>query len=126
MKLVVVREVSDQKLIHEPVKRFIKRATLKVLGTVQNRAPIDYGNLVNSLNLGAGVSVIKDDHGIVGTKVDYGRILNESQTKRYRATAHRGKKLNSWFDKGVDDAWPSLHDKLIPDLAADIEDAWRA
>jgi len=123
----VVREVSDEKLIHGPVRKFVADAVTLVTNKVQNRAPIDAGNLQGSLEEGAGVTVTHDDHGLVGTNVTYGRILNESKRTHYvRTQPFVGERTKGWFDRGVDDAMPKVRETLLPNLASSIEAAWRA
>lgn len=121
----VDREVSDERLLREPVRWFLGQAKLAVWTALAPRTPIDTGNLRGNLSPGGPVTQHTDTYAIVGTNVKYGRSLNQSKTKRYRATSYAGEKVESWFDKGVEDSVSDL-ERLADSLADRIEAAWRA
>ena len=140
-RVIVVREVSDEKLLREPAKRFLDDCMKHFHEKIADRAPWDTGNLQGALQPGSGVTRVLDEAAIVGVAGKkggrgkkkrsaqvYGLALDQPKARNphYRATAWKGNKTAGWFDRGVDDAMPGLTDKLVPQLAADIEAAWRA
>lgn len=128
VELRVVREVPDD-WYHAPLRRMFDDWMLLAHGKVSTagRVPIDTGNLRNSLQPGAGVTAVDSSNpptwARVGSNVEYGGILDESDKTHYAGGPSAGKPTKGWLTDAPE-TFSSETMRLIDDLSAALSRAW--
>lgn len=118
----ITRELPDQALFGEPILRFFQRLMLLAHSKAAQPGivPIDEGYLRASLSPGGGVTEAGGDfnNGFfaqVGSSLDYGGILAESETHHYASGPSEGRQTKGWLEQII----PSVTEEL-PALGASL------
>lgn len=128
----VVREISDDKLLREPIIDFLTEAMYVVHKDVAENAAVDTGQMRSSLAPGAGVTGV--DKGTltatIGTNVQnlgvsYPSVLDEAPRFHYRAGPHAGDATAGWFSNTTQRTRGDL-EGLVKRLADAVRGQWKA
>lgn len=128
----VTREVDFDALLSRSLRTFFSDVMLVAHADVAQagRTPIDTGLLRSSLAPGgAGAAVTRvDDHdpptfAQVGTNVEYAGYLDAGEKYHYRSGPSQGQPTKGWLSDTPDRVSGDVN-KLVGDMAADIERGW--
>lgn len=124
----ITRELSDEDLFGAPILRFFQRLMLLAHSKAAQPGivPIDEGYLRASLSPGGGVTEAGGDFNNgyfaqVGSNLDYGGILAESETHHYASGPSQGRQTTGWLEQiipPVTDELPSLGSRLASEISA--------
>lgn len=124
----ITRELPEQALFGEPILRFFQRLMLLAHSKAAQPGivPIDEGYLRASMSPGGGVTEAGGDfdNGFfaqVGSNLDYGGILAESETHHYASGPSQGQQTKGWLEQiipSVTDELPGLGARLASEIAA--------
>lgn len=124
----ITRELSDEDLFGAPILRFFQRLMLLAHSKAAQPGivPIDEGYLRASMSPGGGVTEAGGDFNNgyfaqVGSSLDYGGILAESETHHYASGPSQGRQTKGWLEQiipPVTDELPSLGARLASEISA--------
>lgn len=124
----ITRELSDEDLFGAPILRFFQRLMLLAHSKAAQPGivPIDEGYLRASLSPGGGVTEAGGDFNNgyfaqVGSNLDYGGVLAESESHHYASGPSQGRQTKGWLEQiipPVTDELPSLGARLASEISA--------
>lgn len=131
VKFKVTRSVNEDTVFGDPVRRMFDRIMLLAHSkAVQpGQVPIDTGYLRQTLAPGGGVTEVGGNwedgfYAQVGTNLDYGSILENSESHHYRGGPSAGQMTQGWLSR-IEPAVIAEIPAIAQQCAREMEAGWK-
>ena len=110
-------------LLDPPLRRFVNRLALALMGAARLRSPFRTGRLQDSIQASVDTGVPLAGAVVASNVNDYPVVLEESARHHYRATNRAGQPTRLWFSGSVDDVAPEV-EGWANDLGQELGELW--
>lgn len=119
----LLHKLDADVLVAKPLREALERSAITVENAGREMAPVDTGHLRASLTHRLDARPVPL-FAEVGTKIFYGRELDESPRKRYRRGPRKGQPTRGWLTGRLADSMGAI-EGFLARAVNEIEALWR-